>query len=236
MVKKEKELPREQSQELKDFFKRHYFHRKAASLVGKFIFTAYVLFTPKGWDAIKERGNIFARRNLVGLLENSILQNELYIPGEEGGSLSFEEAKSPGHYVSFDFRRKEEFGEHAMQKDEGSLYSFFLDEIKYNPPNKFTPTDLLQILDVEHLFEFDKPSLDDLIKQGLVIQTTYKEAYDRAGYYTIHKNSMDVLNVADRQVFQITPKGNTLVFLISEGGQPKSYKVRDAKPAFDNKF
>lgn len=72
-----------------------------------------------------------------------------------------------------------------------------------------------------HLLSFDKPSVDMLTEAGLVELTTHGQAYENVGLYGRYGKELGMRRVEDDPVFQVTPKGNTLIHIIPESGDPE---------------
>ena len=111
--------------------------------------------------------------------------------------------------------------------------SFLIDEVKDRDKSDYTPLDLFQFTDIEHIMHADFPTIEELVEQGLVEETTYEEAYRSVGLYDQYSQSMGVLGISEETVYQITPKGNTLIDLSNDGGRKikKSKRVKKLVPS-----
>ncbi len=132
-----------------------------------------------------------------------------------------------GKWCGYDFNRESEFGKKAITQKKGKLLSFILEEIKENKSSDYTPTTLFQFFDITHLLSMECPSIGYLIEQGLLEARTYREAFQRIGTYDKYARSMDFFEITDKEVYQVTPKGNGLIFLSGESGE----KVKEKKKA-----
>lgn len=173
----------------------------------------------------------FDREAQVGLLEDSIFNNELFYPNQDETGFLHKSAVA-GRYVGYDFNRPAEFGPKVKKRgtqlvEDGRLFMIPLNEIMENPVDKHTSTYLLNIYNIEHMALCQPANIDDLLGHGLVEQTTYKAAYDRVGLYNKYSASLALGDIADRSVYRVTPKGNSLVFLAKDFGEQK--KLPDAK-------
>jgi len=179
-----------------------------------------ILFNPS------YRKLMFDRETKTGLLEDSIFAPSLWCPNDEGTSLQYDNAVA-GRYAAYDFHRREEFGKNTVNRGKGRLIAFPLDEIIDNPASKYTPSTLVEPLDLGQILQIVFPSIDELVEWELVRDTTYKEAYKRAGLYDQYRLGIELKNIGDETVYQITPKGNGLVFVATEGGEKTSEKKRE---------
>lgn len=171
---------------------------------------------------------IFKREPKIGLLEDSIIGNNLYVPNNEESTLMLTQAPG-GRYTAFDFHRPEEFGqkikEKGRQRQTGMIITFPLPTIMDNPPDKYTPTYTLNLFSLEHILHVDHPTLKDLETYGFVEQTSYGEAYQRVGLYKKYEKPLKIFGIADDPILRITPKGNGLVVLLPEDGSKSTNPV-----------
>src|SRR3989344_5849306 len=175
---------------------------------------------------------IIHRQHRVGLLAGSIFQDHLHVP-VEGGSLQYQ-GGTAGRFVGYDFHRKQHFGQYANKLFQGRLWTFLPTAVADNPANFLTPTGFLNIFDLEHLLTIDTPTLAQSLENGLITETTYGEAFATAGMAKTHGNALAVLQLEDQQVYQITLKGNGLVFIDRDGGDKRRQDDRlgELKPAY----
>lgn len=180
------------------------------------------------------RKMLMDREQRTGLLEDTIIAPVLTHPNEEGTALTKSDAVA-GRWASFDFRRpKEFFPKKVKQTDKGRLLSFILPEIIDNSPDKFTPTFLLNIFDISHFITAEFSSISDLLQYGYLKEVTYAEAYKNAGLYEKYSKSLMLSGIHDQTIYQVTPKGNGLVFLATDQGQNTEEKrgVKKFVPKF----
>lgn len=206
---------------------RHRLGRKVRRAGTQMLFFAYLLSTDSGREGIRKYGfkdALFSLEARTGLLENSILSNTLYYPNDEEASLSSDQAVA-GRWVAYDFDRPLEFGGkfkgEAWQKKEGKLWCFPLEEILDNNPDQHTPTSLPDWLEWNHLRQLSTPSIEELINWGLMIESTYREAYATVGLLEKYRTIMILDRVLDEKVYVITPKGNGLIGLSADSGKPQ---------------
>lgn len=199
-----------------------------------------LLLTEEGRELFNDpemRRFFYDKEARVGLLEDSIISDELYVPNMDGTSLEHKSTVA-GRFVSFDFHRPEEFKSvaknRARQNDHGKLMVFALDEVKYNGKNDYTPTDLLNPFDLLHALSIDAISPEEAIRQGFLIETTYREAYGKVGLFNKYKICLDLQGLSDKSIYAVTPKGNTLIGLIKDAGEKKKDPkgIYELKPAF----
>jgi len=206
--------------------------RKVVNASFRILLYSYMLVTPQGREALKipeARRTLYDREARVGLLEDSIISDKLHVPNKERTSLELKSTVA-GRFVSYDFHRPEEFKSAAKKRDiqngSGRLVVFALDEIKDNDKNDYTPTDLFNYFDILHIMSFDSYSPEDAIKEGYLKETTYRNAYKKVGLYN-DRNAMflELQGLSDQPIYAVTPKGNTVVALLTDGGkkseQPK---------------
>ncbi len=232
-----KNLP--EAKQFKVFLRTHRTSRFLMNAILKTFYYSSVFLSENGRDALRDpirRKFLFRRESRVGLLEDSIINNELHYPNAENTSLEHSSAIA-GRWVGFDFRRPEEFNlgdaKHERQKREGRLAVFGIDEIENNSSNRYTPTSLFNLLDLTHMLNFELPSLEDAINRGYIRESTYAESYQRAGIYDRYRTSLLLSGIADSPVYTVTPKGNGVVFLMKDGGRrsEKPKFVPELKPA-----
>lgn len=184
-----------------------------------FIWNVYLIYSlVKEWDYELLR-HTFNKELNVGLLEGSLIQNPLYLP-QSNGKLSYIDTLG-GKWIGYDFKRREEFRNPERQIQEGKPFTFLLDEIKKNPKERHTPTDLLDIFDAAHICQLDTLGINQLIKYELVEPTTYREGFKKVGFYEKFARNLDILGIAEKTVYQVTPKGNGLISLEDDGGDMK---------------
>jgi|GEM_PF-2568669 len=205
-----------------DHLKGHKLQRKAANLA----------FKPMLRLALLAKGHPRILRDLKnpgagqGLLEGSILGGRLAYPDEEtGGGLLHTQAEA-GQWLGYDFRRPTEFPQSRNQKEpprqlfEGKLFGIMLDEIMGNDANQKTPNSLLRITDLEHVLRFAAPSIDTLVDNEFLVPTTYQQAYQQVGVYERYAADLSQRGLTDQPLHAVTPKGNTLIFLMPAFGAP----------------
>jgi len=191
--------------------------------IGKYF---VLVLTEEGREFLSDperRRKLFYREARVGLLESSIFQNPLYIPNEYN---SMERRGTvTGRWIGYDFNRPGEFGKNCRQLQEGRLVSFLLNEIKDNPASTYTSTEIIDVFHkIEHIAQLELPPIDYLKENGLIVQTTYAQAYQNVNLFQKYEKAMNLERITNDVVYQITPKGNSLVFLARGGGDYSSEK------------
>lgn len=183
------------------------------------------------WEELKDP------ESKTGLIEGAILGGSLLIPDEDQENIIYKQA-APGEFMAYDFNRPREFPKTYKKynyslDEEGSPFAFPIDEVKDSSPDQLTPTGLFRLFTADHALTFVKPTLEELIESyGFVAPTTYEEAYDAAGLYDEFAEDLASRNHARQQIYTITPKGNTLVFL--GGGDSPTPPKED--PQFEPAF
>jgi len=100
--------------------------------------------------------------------------------------------------------------------------------------NKYTPTGYLNLWEAEDFMSVEFPSLEDVLAAGFIEETTYSAAFDKVGKLGQYKRQIDFFGIGDEKLYTVTPKGNGLVFLVSDGGKSvkKESGVKELKPVF----
>lgn len=162
--------------------------------------------------------------NRLGLLEDSIIGNPLCFPIDE--TYTANKSTNGGEWLGYDFWRPTVL---PVRKDgyphsrlfEGKLAAFILDEVKDNPASQRTPMSTLKLYRFDHVLSIDMPKIETLVDLEFIRPTTYRDAYRRVGVYESYAADLDAKGVTDDKVYQVTPKGNTLVYLVQPSGKPE---------------
>lgn len=205
-----------------EFLNRHKLMDKVADLLMYSAYLAYSTFNPRSSifsDPMTRR--TLTRDGQTGLLAGSIVGNELYVPYlDESEELYYDSAEA-GRYLGYDFRRPHRFGPDTSKFIHGRLWAFIIDEVKGREPDDYTPIGSLRPLSARHALLQNTYSLENLQEEGLIRKTTYGQAYFRVGLLSRHKEYLDLLGKTEETVYQVTPKGNGLVFIFAEEGDYK---------------
>lgn len=180
---------------------------------------------------------MFDRETKTGMLEDSIFAPALWCPNDEGTSLQYDDALA-GRYAAFDFNRKSEFNNKTLCRGKGRLMAFPLEEIIDNSTDTYTPSALVEPLDLGQLMQMViSPKIDELVGWGLIKETNYRQAYENVGLYDQYRLPIELKNLGEQTVYQVTPKGNGLVFLAADGGEktPEKKKVLVFEPGWYGK-
>lgn len=178
-----------------------------------------------------------------GLIRGALLSNTLAYPDPETGQLCYTQALA-GQWIAYDFNRRRVFpdaykDDSAVAPVQGKLWAFMIDEVAENPPEAETPTHLFNLRNFDHLTSMVTPSIQDLLDSGFVQASTYREAYEEAGLYDRYAQDLASRNLTGQQVFTITPKGSTLVFLMPDSGHtspPQPHLEPGLDPVVTNGF
>lgn len=156
---------------------------------------------------------------LTGLLEKSIIAPQLCYPDETIGALVLK-AATGGQFMGFDFERPKHFPQanpaDNFQVRVGNLWSA-LPNPQQSVDQK-TPTYTALTWPVEIGITFSKRPLAELIEKGLLNQTTHEQAYEAAGAED-YIDDLRLRRMADATVYQVTPKGNSMIALIPDAGE-----------------
>lgn len=188
-----------------------------SALAGVFFVYAAVKFGPQ------EAVNAFLDRdNQIGLTEGSLIQSPLAYADPETGLFTYESGPSAA-WVTIDHNRHKYLPAHQEtyrngMLTKGTLFAFLLDEIIDNPPHKLTPTSLLQPWSLNHLLAFDAGvRMETLVEHGFVEATNYGEAYTQLEMPEMVE-TLERRSLAYDPVYQVTPKGHTLIMVTKTGG------------------
>lgn len=107
---------------------------------------------------------------------------------------------------------------------------FRLDELLDKPADARTPVGALDLMDIDHFYSLDRASPEELVEVGILTPTTHEEAYRAAGLHDRYGEDLARRTMPEEQVYTITPKGNTLVVLMRDGGD--SAPKEDPEPTF----
>lgn len=167
---------------------------------------------------------IRAAIHLEGLISGAIIAPSLCYPDQSGERLVHDIAET-GQWLAYDFNRPGALGRKYKKsptplRTEGKLSAFFVEEFMDNPADALTPTGTLNMTNPEHTSSTAPTNMEELAAEGLVVSTTYGEAYEAAGLYDQFSEDLSARNLEDQPVFSVTPKGNTLVKLTAVGGGP----------------
>ena len=149
-----------------------------------------------------------------GLLSGAIIAAKLGQPGPTTGELVYKQP-SGNNWLGFDFIRPFVFMPlPTHQEHEGSLEGAPLDEVIGQSADERTPDKFFDPMNFMHSLTRRSFSMGDLAIMGMVRQTSYAEAYDGVGLYASYKEGLAQRRLTDEPVYQVTPKGNGLVFLL----------------------
>lgn len=181
------------------------------------ILRAFFTFHPEG-KAAREPDE------RLGLLEDSIIGNPLYYPFDEQSVI--QGTMSAGEWMGYDFHRPYRLpvrrdGRALRQRQEGKIIAFMLSDLKGRPGHVPTSSTFFKPHVVDHALSFDAPGIEVLVAEEYVVPTTHIAAYRRAGVYERFAVELDAKGIGEEPVYQVTPKGNSLIHIGSTGGKPK---------------
>lgn len=218
--------------------RRTRFRRKTVDLLARLFIISRLFTTADGRRYLGDpylRKAFFQRKYRLGLLEDSIIANHLYFPNEGNTSLENLQARA-GRWYACDFYKRN-MGIKDSPKNgwqDGRLVTILPDELKNTPPDQYTPTFYIDILNFSDLMFLDTPKIEDAIGDGLLQETNYEDAYQKIGLYEKYRQFIILAGIGKNIVYQVTPKGNGLVRIMSDSGE----KVQKPKthPAFEPAF
>lgn len=89
-----------------------------------------------------------------------------------------------------------------------------MDELYNIPLEQKTPLKIANPLRFDHFLQFEEGvAITDLEQEGYAHEMTYEEAYHNLGLSERHMPNLEILGATKKPVWQITPKGNGLIFL-----------------------
>ena len=188
--------------------------------------------TKEGRKEIKENNLyelIYSKHGKIGMLDGTIISDSQFVPNFTTNDYTFK-SKNAGEYIGVDYLRHSELGENSNPISEGSFYACLLEEIQNNPRDKPTPTHLLNLFDIMHSIQLETPSLETLISGEYLEPINYINALKSVGQYENLAQILDKSEIKNKQVYQVTPKGNGLIFLDSKMGEPKTKKSEQQIP------
>lgn len=183
-------------------------------------------FNPEIWRFF------YRRERRIGMLNGSIISDSQYIPNDENKDFIFQKQKS-GTWIGVDYLRELELGKKSKKISRGIFYSFPLEEVEGNSKEDYTPTFLFNVFEPLHLLRFQKPSLDDLITEEFIEPTAYSHALKKVGKYEKLASRLEIMGISQKEVYQITPKGNGLIFLDSYGGDKEKEIEEETSPLIE---
>lgn len=170
---------------------------------------------------------------VAGLIEGAIIAPKLAYVDLERGHLIYKEATN-GRLLSYDVLRPKEFPALAKAQGEellgeGVLWSMLPTELKNNKAEDRTPTGYVEMYDIDHLMTLDKYPLVELMGEQVLRAVSLAEAFDTVGLGE-HIVGLERRSIAKDRVYQVTPKGNTLMTLTHDDGDPSP--KREEKHSF----
>ena len=127
-----------------------------------------------------------------------------------------------GQYHAYDFLRARFFPETANRwpsppEDDGILMALIPDGIANQPEDERTELTYAEWFDPDLVFSLDRPGVERLCELGMLARRTHEEAYERVGA-SQWIGDLRARSVADKPLYQVTPKGHTLIKLTPDGG------------------
>ena len=225
-------FPPEQADERKKLAKelrRHPIAHFTSNIFVAIYMVCHIAGTKEGRKMLSDpefRKFLMDREQRTGLLEDAILSPFLYHPNEDGTSITRTDAAA-GRWVAYDFLRPLEFfPKKVVQLIKGRILAFPLNEIIDNKPDDYTPTNLFNFFDIAHVLTLETPSIEDLLNYGLVRETTYERAFRETNAFDKFSKALAINDLNGKKIYQVTPKGNGLIMLSTDGGEKTKEKSR----------
>ncbi len=172
-----------------------------------------------------------------GLIEGAVIADRLCFPAVEAAGELVLKQGSAGRWLGYDFKRPDEFPIAArrgtlLQEFEGQMLYADLADRNTNDPSHRTPTTPINVYSIDHILSISSPSLDYLTEGGFLVRRSHEQAYEIAGAVELI-GGLRSRGVADLPVYQITPRGNSLIMLAPDGGDatPKEDRQPEFSPA-----
>ena len=158
----------------------------------------------------------------MGLCEGAVLANCVYHPSPEANGEIMAHEAGAGQYHAYDFLRARFFPETANRwpsppEDDGILMALIPDGIANQPEDGRTELTYAEWFDPDLVFSLDRPGVERLCELGMLARRTHEEAYERVGA-SQWIGDLRARSVADKPLYQVTPKGHTLIKLTPDGG------------------
>jgi hypothetical protein len=159
---------------------------------------------------------------IAGICVDGMIGTKLCYPDPAHGNELILHRPKNSAYLSYDPRRPEYFPAAAKQdfftvSGEGSLAALMINGIEEQHEDELTLLSAQELVSAETLFSFDKPGLERLIELGMLARRTHEDAFEHAGLED-YIGGLRSRSMHDEIVYQVTPKGNTLVMVIPDGG------------------
>ena len=180
-----------------------------------------------------EDGKELLLDSIAGICVDGMIGQRVCYPDDEAGGQLMVHRADNAAYISYDPRRPTQFpvgekhGNPSMVK-EGALVAFMVDGLEHKQPDDLTLLMPHDWISPEILYSVDKPGLERLIELGMLARRSHELAFEHAGMEQ-YIDDLRARSMHDEIVYQVTPKGNTLVTLEPDGG--KRTRQPDAKPA-----
>src|SRR3989344_5053695 len=197
----------------------------AAIRVGVFVYAFLYLCSGKE-DAVQIWRALSSKRHRIGLLEGAVLVSSLWIPQENG--IVEKMAAPPGRWCGYDPSRLVKLRTSVKEctgRLEAILDEYTLDETR--DQSDLTPTGTYDLLDWHTFLNIDSVGIEKAERIGLVQETTYATAFTKLGL-SEYLTSIEIVGAANDKIWEVTPKGNGIVYLFNDGGEEK--KLPDGSP------
>lgn len=233
MPSKKPETPKSENNpwsETGEYLKEHPVARNVANALMQItVYTAsFFVFGPKRTMRMRDP------QYVGGLCHGSIIAQPLYYPTETKDVFNYDSADA-GRWMGYDFLRHNKFPltpeDKLRRLRKGRLIAYLLEDIKDNEPDEKTRAGSLRF-DIDSLLCMDSHTPDQLVTHGMLALTNYRDAYKAVGREQ-DIPALESRSLADDPVYQVTPKGNTLVVLMPDGGQSSSRRDTESAPAFN---
>lgn len=229
---------REEREKIRISCKNRPIRRAVTSLIFKSAFymsPLFLLFSEDGREKLKDPEiwkKLVKSERRIGMLEGAIISDSQYVPDIENTNFTYESEKL-GSWIGVDYLREQELGRSSKKNSRGKLFSFPLEEVEGKTGDEYTPTHLFDMFDPLHMLRLHNPTLDELIKDEFIEPVSYSHALRRVGQYEILANRIAIIGIEDKEVYQVTPKGNSLLFLTKPMGDSKARPREDTSPVYE---
>ena len=184
-------------------------------------------------------------KSRFGLLENSIMGNPLFAPTFEGNEIK-KLSGSAGNYFACDFERRKHFQPERYLTQQGTITSFLpsdYDDRDFlsQDANVKTSLEEFDMRNIYDILRMDEKTLTQYMDIGVLKEVTYEDALINAGLLEGFKDLYHKSGLLNENIYQVTPKGNGLLFIMKRGGDKRrreemsmsSSNIDDFIPAFN---
>ncbi len=193
----------------------------------------YSIFNVAEKDNFKSLFDMYFKKDAgCGLPQDTIFAPSLHIPS--GGHCSDLEllTTSSGGYVSCSFTKKQKFNDTLyMNITKGTLFAAFTLYEVIAKKHERTPDSKFNANSSDVSFLFKHSSLHELLMFGFIEKTTYASVFEKLNINNNYIGNSTYAMISNDPIYQVTPKGNGVIFLISDSGDSDKKEDSEAELA-----